>query len=276
MFRPNEQSPPMDFNTASKLIENLNQAIPDAISKVGGALKTMKITLQKSMTDSLPNHLSTALRDANSRYAAVVEGLEDGVGRRVLQNASGQPVNPEVAAEYLTNGNQFAQYSSNQLRSLIGDSNIPKIMRVIVQRTFEKSFDEESGVLDGKKLAQNWQRVNPNVRKLLPPDQEHSIDQYIKDIRTIGMKPPPDPLNPTSLPIVDFTRAGAILNLGTRAVLSLAHDRFASMLLDPQVVRDLQASVGKSTQSHGAAPITQRLMFQVLHQERRDNNDGNK
>src|SRR5882762_1181915 len=74
----------LDFDTAGKALDQINNMIPNVPSKAGGALKQLASAIKEQMYQALPDDLARRLRDSHQRYADVTQDLNTGFGKRLL------------------------------------------------------------------------------------------------------------------------------------------------------------------------------------------------
>lgn len=260
----------LDFDTAGKLITQMNELIPDVPSSAGGALKQMSSALKDQMYQSLPDDLASRLKATHQRYAQVSQGLDQGIARRVIGTRA-NPTPPELVADLLSKSNSV---DVGNLRNLLGPERIAPVQRAILQNVLEKTTDDNGGVLAGNQLLSNWNKVNDGAKSIYSPEQLQGIDSYIKAVQDINLRGPRN-LSDTfagssNNPLAAHTAAGVVLNLGKNFIAKLGGRAVARGLLDPPMAKDLVKSISTYPADRGATPLSQRLLFAALQNETRD------
>lgn len=255
----------LDFDTAGKLITQMNELIPDVPSSAGGALKQMSSALKEQMYQSLPRDLASRLKDTHARYAQVSQGLDQGIARKVIGTRI-NPTPPELVADFLSKANSV---DAGNLRNLLGPERIPQVQRALLQNVIEKTADANGGVVAGNPLFSNWNKVNDGAKSLFTPDQLDTINAYTKAVQDINLRGPrnmPDTFAGSStFPLATHTTTGVVLNLGKGLLMKMGANNVAKFLLEPSSARDLTKALNTLPIDRGAAPLGQRLLF-AAHQ----------
>lgn len=262
----------LDFDTAGKALDQINNLIPNVPSKAGGALKQLSSALKEQMYRALPDDLARRLRDSHQRYADVTQDLNTGFGKRLLGTRT-NPTSPELVAKYLTQGANDLNIST--IKNLLGPERTPQVQRAVLQNLIDSTAESNGGVVAGNKLYNSWSKINDSAKKALySPEQLQTIDQYVKDVQTINLQGPrnlPDTFSgSSSMPTAIHSPQGMIINLGSNAVMKLGGRRLARLLLDPPVARDLTKALNTLPTDRGAAQLGQRLVFAAHQSEVRD------
>lgn len=260
----------LDFDTAGKLITQMNELIPDVPSSAGGALKQMSSALKEQMYQALPDDLASRLKATHQRYAQVSQGLDQGIARRVIGTRI-NPTPPELVADFLSKSNSI---DVGNLRNLLGPERTAPVQRAILQNVLEKTTDDNGGTLTGNQLVSNWNKVNDGAKSLYSPEQLQGINDYIKAVQDINLRGPRN-LSDTfagssSSPLAAHTATGVLLNFGKNFLAKIGGRGVARMLLDPPMAKDLVKSISTYPVDRGATPLGQRLLFAAHQNETRD------
>jgi hypothetical protein len=261
-----------DFDTAGKILDQINNLIPNVPSKAGGALKQVSSVIKQQMYESLPDDLAKRLQDTHQRYAQVTQDLNTGFGKRLLGTRT-NPTSPELVANYLTQGANDLNIST--IKNLLGPERTPQVQRAVLQNLIDKTAESNGGVVAGNQLYNNWSKITDNAKKALySPDQLDTINQYVKDVQTINLQGPrnlPSTFTgsakmPTAIP----SAGGLVVNLGSNVAMKIGGRRLAKLLLDPPVAKDLTKALTTLPTERGAAQLGQRLIFAAHQSEVRD------
>ena len=273
---------PLDFDTAGKILNNINDLIPNVPNKAGGALKQMASAIKEQMYEVLPDDLASRLKATHERFASVVNNLENGIGAKIVGTRL-KPTPPELVGNYLS---KASSVDVGNLRNLLGPERIPQVQRSLLQNVLEGTADNNGGVLAGNNLYANWNKISDSAKALYSPEQLSAIDDYVKAVQDINLDGPKklpgnfaprknDLLitNPHVMganlvamaihPAAGF--AGLAITIGRDVAVTLTSRRLSQMLLEPVVARDLTKALSTTAADRGANQLGQRLLF-AAHQ----------
>lgn len=263
----------LPFADANKLLQTLNDLIPDSTTAEGGALKQVAKALRGEMYNSLePYKLADQLKNAHQRFATVVDNLENGVGKRVLGSRL-NPTPPEQVANYLARPNGGTSLNMTSLRTLLGPERLAPVGRLVVQHIIE-------GSPDGASLTKNFNALPDAVKNgLLTPEQLDTLKGYVRDVRQMNIPAEPTKLpaafsNTSSAPVATHSATGLIINVAKNVAMRMGAKTLARMVLEPESSQILRKAIVTLKGSRGANPLTQRLMYAAMQSGLRDDQDS--
>jgi hypothetical protein len=174
----------MTWEQARRLKSALRDMASSGDSNVGkGALKQMTAaiddSMQKTLADSGNTDLAQQFRQASNRYRAVNDAMDTSVIKRLMNR---DPI--EVGKFLLDN----ATPNSIQTLKGVAGSQMPHVQRGIWEEMFNRALSNPDGVVAGKVLQKEFQKLGPETAQAVwNPQQLQKIQRFVSLVGKTGL-----------------------------------------------------------------------------------------